>query len=157
MDIPLHMLPANSRAAKHAYNRHVVMADPGITPAHLIESDFWVHLAAKFRVNDVIEILAPDYEMDLRVVAIDSRNLWARVRPIRFCGPDGVAIQEFDSPVAGADMSDEVFDDGYQIKFHGRAKFSIEDRFGNAVEELIATKKIALEKLAEIRREKLAA
>jgi hypothetical protein len=161
LDIDNRLLPTRSLRSEYAHARHDISVKPGVTPAHCRNPDFWVHLAAKFRLHDVIEIIAEDgsFEMDLRVIARDSHEapLWVRVRPIRFCGADGIPLPSDLPDAPEVDLSDEDHEDGYKITFHGPHKFTIQDRFGNAVEERIATKALAREKLAEIRREKMAA
>jgi hypothetical protein len=161
LDIDNRLLPTKSLRSEYAHSRHDVSVKPGVTLAHCIEPKFWAHLAARFRVHDVIEVIAEDgsFEMDLRVMAIvqprpgEDGDSWVKVRAIRFCGPDGVGI--FDQIISAVD-ADSPDEDGYQIRFHGRAKFSIH-RFGDSVEEGISTKEAAFARLAEIRREKLAA
>ncbi len=159
LDITSSLLPKKTERAEHAYTQYLVRAAPGVQPGHLIDPDFWVHLAHKLALNDRLEVMAADgsFEAELRVVAIDPRRLWAKTRMIRYCGAEGVDWPSA-LPFTSEDIpADEQFPDGYKIKFRGRAKFAIEDRIGNIVEEQIPSKALALAKLAEIRRQKEAA
>lgn len=93
MDLESRLLPTNSVRAEYARADHYVETPQGVTPAHILDPDFWQHIAARFRVNDRIEVVAADgsFDAELRVTAIDPRKLWAQVRLLRICTGEGIA------------------------------------------------------------------
>ena len=119
MDIDLHLLPTRIRRAEHAHNTHFLVVPPGVTPDHVVDPDFWAHLAARFEVNDRIEVIAEDgtFDGDLRVIAIDpsKAKLWAQVRVLRMLEN----IQEATPTVSYPDA------DGYTVEFSGPMKWRI--------------------------------
>lgn len=158
LDIPIHLLPNTNRLRKREFatDHWFLTVGPSITLEQVMDPDFWVHLTGKLKVYDRVEVVAENgiLDVDLRVVAVDKREppTWAKMRVLRSDGP--YPIHE---PAAPVEEADEEFADGYAIKFRGYRRFAIQDRVGNWLEEDIPTKKAAIEKLAEIRREKLAA
>lgn len=158
LDIAIHLLPNTNRMRKREFatDHWFLEVGPSITLEQLMNPDFWVHLTKKLKVYDRVEVVAENglLDVDLRVVAVDKRDppTWAKMRVLRN------SQSEIHEPLpAPTEEADEEFADGYAIKFRGYRRFAIKDRVGNWLEEDIPTKKAAIEKLAEIRREKLAA
>lgn len=168
MDIPSHALPNRLQRSEYANTTYFVPVAPGVTPAQVIDPDFWQHCCAplgtrqrdKLRVNDRIEVVAQDgtFDMDLRVIAIDARGLWAQVRVLRYVGEEmipvpGVTGAQQETRVADLDVPDS---DGYRVEFGGAHKFRIV-RGNDVIETHLPTKAAAYAKLAEIKAEKAAA
>jgi hypothetical protein len=88
MNIPIQLLPVRigrTQLAEFARASYFFSAAPGVTPEHVVDPDFWVNWAGTLKINDRIEVVAADgsFDMEVRVVALDPRGLWARVRPLR--------------------------------------------------------------------------
>jgi hypothetical protein len=83
--IPSQLLPTRSSRADYARAVHFVLAAPGTTPEHVMDPDYWTHLASGMRVYDRVEIIAADgsFDMEVRCIELDPRGLWARMRPLR--------------------------------------------------------------------------
>lgn len=88
MDIPSNLLPTRLDTAD--YQRVVYFHRPalGVTAEMVVHPDYWLHLAARLKLDDKIEVVSADgsIDMDLRVVAIDPRGLYAQMRVLRFTG-----------------------------------------------------------------------
>lgn len=157
LDIPTYKLPMRlARSAEFARTAHFVQVEAGVLPEHVMHPDFWVNLARRFRVNDLIEVVAEDgtLDMDLRVIAIDPRGLWVQVKALRYCGEPGIAVPGVEADeIAPSAESDP---DGYRIEFAGPHKFRIV-RGNDVIEAHIPTKAEALRRLAAIKAEKVAA
>lgn len=111
MDIPNHLLPTRLREANgFAHGDYFLEAAPGVKAAHVVNPDFWLHLAARLKRNDRIEVVAQDnsFDMELRVVAVDPRGLYAQMRVLRYMGDDELVT--IPASVVAAD------DDGYVIE-----------------------------------------
>lgn len=122
MNIPQHMLPARiGREEEADYKRRVyfLLAPPGVTPDHVVDPDYWVHWAQRLRINDRIEIVAADgsFDMDVRVVALDPRGLWARVRALR------LSEGKLASPQSGSTVFPDP--DGYLVEWGGEHRWRI--------------------------------
>ena len=117
---------------------------PGTKPEHVEDPDFWVHMAARFRVHDEIIAIAADgsFEAELRVVAIDPRKLWAQVRPLRVWRGEAAASEN------AAPRTDP---DGYKIEFSGPHKWRIVNVAGDVVAKDFATETDARRALQNIK------
>lgn len=91
MDIPSHLLPTKMDDAFYARTHHQLIVQPGVTPEHIADPDFWVHVCGptagryRLKVFDLIDVIAADgtFDATLRVIAIDPRAMWAQVRILR--------------------------------------------------------------------------
>jgi hypothetical protein len=93
LDISPHLLPRSIKmGGGYAHGERFLITDPGVTAQHVVDPNFWVHLAEKLMMHDRIEVLAADgsFDMDLRVVALDPdpQKRWAKVRVLRFWSED---------------------------------------------------------------------
>lgn len=86
-EIPSHLLPTSLERGfgGYALSHWVYRSPAGITADHIMDPNLWVHVASRLRVDDKIEVIARDGSIDaeLRVIAIDPRHLWAKMRPLR--------------------------------------------------------------------------
>ena len=142
MDLSPHQLPLKIQRGDYAISRHFLLVEPGVTPDHVVDPDFWVHVAARLRVMDRIEVVAADgsFDMELRVVAIDPRGLWAQVRPL--------SIVEGKLAVAASGQFPDK--DGYTIEFSGVHRWRI-IRAGEVVAKDFADQTAAAAALANIK------
>jgi hypothetical protein len=95
VDIPNILLPSRlSLGAGYRHGEYVLTVKDGVTPAHVVDPGFWLHVAPRLKRHDRIEVIAEDgsFDMDVRVIAVDARGLYARVRVLRYCDGDGVAV-----------------------------------------------------------------
>jgi hypothetical protein len=95
MDIPEALKPkrlGHRGGADYDRALYFLNLGPGVTPEMVMDEEFWRHLAARFKVNDRLEIVAPDFDMDVRVVAVDPRGLWAQMRVLRWCDASGIRV-----------------------------------------------------------------
>jgi hypothetical protein len=87
MEIPSHLLPTSLERGfgGYALSHWVYRSPAGVTADHIMDPNLWVHVASRLRVDDKIEVIASDGSIDaeLRVIAIDPRQLWAKMRPLR--------------------------------------------------------------------------
>lgn len=143
-ELPTRLLPTNIRRTETDITHWFHEATRGVTAEMAQHPDYWANVARKFKVNDRIEVVAQDgtFDLDLRVVAVDARYLWAQVRALR--------VFETKEPVE----RDDADPDGYRIEFAGAHKFRIIDRIGNVVEKYIPTREAAHERLAALKAEK---
>lgn len=83
MDLAAHLLPSRLGRAEHERGDYFHQPAPGVSLDQVLDPNYWVHLAERLRVNDLIEVVAPDhsFDLDLRVVAIDPYKHWAAVAP----------------------------------------------------------------------------
>lgn len=166
MEILNQLLPTRLARAEAAGTTYRHEVPRGVTPADVVNPDFWQHVTTpmgrpqrdKLRAGDKIEVIAADHSfyMELLVIATDTRGLWAQTMPLRFVPEGGVAVPGVEAlPVPEVDES--TFDpDGYRVEFAGPHKFRIV-RGNDVLETHIPTKAAAYEKLAEIKAEKLRA
>lgn len=155
-EIPSQLLPTSMPTSHFGFARFDLVVPRGVLPEHVVNPDFWVHVASRLRVNARIEVTAEDgsFDMYLRVLAIDPRGLWAQVRVLDFVGPEGREV-----PGVGAVPAipeSDIDPDGYKIEFAGPHKFRIV-RGNDVIETHLPTKAAAYAKLAEIKAEKAAA
>jgi hypothetical protein len=143
VDIPLHLLPTKIARNDYGLTRHFLPVNAGVTPEHVVDPDFWVHLSRGFKVFDEIAVVATDgtFDLDLRVVAIDPRGLWTQVRVLRLW--EGKTA---DSAPAGQ-YPDK---DGYTIEFAGPHRWRIV-RGGDVVAKDFADQAAAVEALVNIK------
>lgn len=101
MDIPFSLLPARlALATGFAYTPWFYRAPAGVTPEHLVNPNFWVHLTARLKVNDRIEAVGDDFDIEMRVVGVDPLGHYAVMRVLR-CWPEG--LLPIGNTVSGAD------------------------------------------------------
>lgn len=145
--IPDNLLPKSIRRAENAISTHFIEVPRGITLDHVMDPDLWVHIARKFAVNDTITVLAADgsFDCDLRVVEIDPRFFWVRVRMLRL----------YQDVEASQKMPRTVDEAGYRIEFGGAHKWRIIDRVGDIVEKGIPTRAEAEARLVDIKMAKV--
>ena len=153
MQIKNHLLPTTMRRAMHEISHWFLRATVGVTPADVMSPDYWAHLAGKMKVDDRIEVVAQDgsFDADLRVIAVDSRMLWAQVRVLRGW-PEALW-----APLAVEEKPELLDAKDYKYEFAGPHKFRIINATGDVVETHIPTKEAAIARIAELRAEKLAA
>ncbi len=128
MDLPTRLLPTrDSGSGDYAVTRWYFLDLPqGITAEHIVNPDFWQHVAAKFKVNHEIVAVAADgsFDAELRVIAVDPRKLWAQTRILRMTKPEGVEHK----------MVPQWPDkEGYVVEFDRVHKFRIVNRNGEVV------------------------
>jgi hypothetical protein len=73
-------MPIRMHRAEHIYSRYFIGFDSTVRPSDILDPDFWAHQVEHFRPNDVIEIAAPRFEMEVRVLRVDRS--YDRARPI---------------------------------------------------------------------------
>ena len=124
---------------------------PGVTPEHVADPDFWVHMAARLQVNDEIVVVMPDgtFDMELRVIAVDPRKLWAQTRVLRLWQPK-VGTKTEDLPMQTVDK------DGYSVEWGGAHRWRI-IKDGEVVARDLPSKEAAHEALVGIKQAKVAA
>lgn len=91
MEIPFNLLPARLQVATgFAHGEYFVVAPIGATPENVADPDFWLHVAARLKLHDRIEVVAADgsFDMDVRVTAVDPRGHYAVVRVLRSWAAD---------------------------------------------------------------------
>lgn len=127
MDIPSHLLPTDVEhglSGSSAYN-WVCRTRPGVTAAHIMNPDFWVHVTRRLKVEHTITVLAQDgtLDADLRVIAVDPQGFWVQTRLLR-----GWPAAEFEvatpqaAPVVAQQWPDR---DGYVVEWGGHHKWRI--------------------------------
>lgn len=143
-DLPTRLLPTQIRRTETDITHWFHEATRGVTAEMVQHPDYWANVARKFKVNDCIEVVAQDgtFDLDLRVMAVDARYLWAQVRALR--------VFETKEPVE----RDDADPDGYRIEFAGPHKFRIIDRNGTVVDTRLPTRVAATERLAQLKAEK---
>lgn len=98
MDIPNYLLPTRSNmrdsSSGYAYHQRMWIAPPSVRPEHLVNPNFWVHVAEGMPVHSRIEVISQtgEFEMELRVTGVDPRGKYMTVRVLRFIEHGGVAI-----------------------------------------------------------------
>jgi hypothetical protein len=122
MNIPIQLLPiriGRTQLAEFARASYFILARPGVTPDHIVDPDFWVNWASTLKINDRIEVVAADgsFDMEVRVVALDPRGLWARVRPLR--------IAEGKIPVSSSPTGQYPDAEGYIVEFSDHHRWRI--------------------------------
>lgn len=117
MDLSSNLLPRDIRRSEVEITSWFLRVVPGVTPRHVVDPEFWAHLAGKLRVDHRIEVVAADgsFDADLRVVAVDTRGEWAQIRVLRM-----TLAEPADLP---ADQWPDK--DGYRIEFSGPQKHRI--------------------------------
>jgi len=95
MPIPSHLLPNKLAIRDYATGWYSLFPPPGVTREHVVDPNYWVHIASRLKANDRIEVVAEDgsLDMDLRVIAVDPsvQKLWAQVRVLRSYEAEAVA------------------------------------------------------------------
>jgi hypothetical protein len=120
-DLPMHKVPMRFRGRNIEYERgsHFLTVEDGVEVRHVVNPEFWQHLAARMTVNDVLEVRGPDCgDMELRVVAIDPLKQWADVILLRHCDYRGLPVPGMEqvAPPRGVDAA------GYRIDPNGPNK-----------------------------------
>lgn len=157
--------PTKLARSEYAITTYFLSVLPGVTPADIVNPDFWQHVSSvrgarlqrdRLQVNDKIEVVAQDgsFEAELRVMAVDVRGLWAQVRVLRLT--EGMGVPVPGAEPAEAPLVGEFDPDGYRVEFAGPHKFRIV-RGNDVLETHLPTKAAAYAKLAEIKAEKVAA
>lgn len=150
MDIKSQLLPKRIGRADYERASHFIAVAKGLEPADIVDPDFWQHVADKLRVNDRIEVLGPDFDMDLRVVAIDPRKMWAQVRVLRLCEAAGITVAGVEQPAEAAIVAGAADAEGYTVEWGGRHLWRIV-RGADLIEKGFANKPQADARLAEIK------
>jgi hypothetical protein len=71
--LPMHLWPSEQH-----FVRYFVQPASDVAPEDVLDPDFWPHVVAKLRLRDIIEVIADDFEIDLRVIRIDKAFLVPR-------------------------------------------------------------------------------
>lgn len=151
MDIPNYLLPTRAslrnRAGGQSYHERIWHAPAGVTPAHVMNPDLWVHVAEGMPPDSRIEIVGDDFDMELRVVGVDPRGKYLIVRCLRFCDGKGVAVPGMTDQGQAPIPQDS---DGYAIEEDGMHRWRI-FRHNDLIAKDLPSKAAALSKLAELR------
>jgi len=160
MDLPTQLLPkrlGHRGGADYDRSLYFVVLGAGITPAMVVDPDFWQHLAARFRVNDRLEIVAPDFDMDVRVVAIDPRGLWAQMRVLRLCDASGIGVPGAEHSPTSSIIAGAPDQAGYIVEWGGPKHMWRIVRGSDLIDKGFPDKDAAHAKLTEIQAELRAA
>lgn len=144
-----HLIPTAALPREQSeFARYVFYAPPGVRPEHVVDPDFWQHRAGQFRVNDVVTAIADDgtFEIEMRVVSLDPRRLWAEMRVLR--------AWEGKTRTKARTYPDK---DGYTVEFNKVHKWRIVDAAGHVVARDMPDEATAEETLAEVKAAKKAA
>lgn len=155
MSLPPNIPPVNIDRAETAITRWLIHALPGTKADHVMDPDYWVHLAGRLRrtpnkgLGDEIRVLADDgsFDIEVTVVAIDPLGYWAQVRPVR------VWERKVAEDVPAAQWPDK---DGYRIDLSGPQKWRIIDAQNNIVAKGYPDETAAVEALANLKAAKVA-
>lgn len=157
MDIQSSLLPKRLSRAEYERGNHFLEVPKGVPVAAVVDPDFWQHVAARLHVNDRIEVLSPDFDLDLRVVALDSRKLWAQVRVLRLCDAAGLAIAGAEPLASPAVIAGAPDTEGYIVEWGGPKHLWRIVYGGNLIDKGFHAKSEADARLAEIKAPKVAA
>jgi hypothetical protein len=149
MDIPLRLLPARLVRSDVANTRWFHRAAIGTTAEMVVEPDYWVNNGRQIKTDDKIEVLAEDgsFDMEVRVLAVDPRGLWAQVRVLRLWQE---TVQQ-----TRRERQRAPDPDGYLIEYAGpHDKFRIIDRAGHRVSRYHSTEADAYAALEALKKEK---
>lgn len=148
-----HLLPTRKLLADYARGNYFLKVPPGVSLDDLMDPDFWQHLAAGLKVDARLEVVSEDgtIDADLRVIAIDPRGAWVQMRLLRvYVAQESKEVRE--APLGTPD------NEGYRVEWAGPShRFRIIAPGGEIVEKNIPDKTTALEYLAVIKAEKVAA
>jgi hypothetical protein len=160
MDIPEVLKPkrlGHRGGADYDRALYFLNLGPGVTPEMVMDEEFWRHLAARFKVNDRLEIVAPDFDMDVRVVAVDPRGLWAKMRELRRWPPEGVEARSAEHSPASSIIPGAPDQAGYIVEWGGPKHMWRILRGSDLIDKGFPDKDAAHAKLAEIQAELRAA
>jgi hypothetical protein len=87
---PSLQLPTRLFPTEQDFTRYFLKPATAVRPEDLLDPDYWVHTVAWLRPNDRIEIVGTLFEIDLRVIRIDTSFLNPRpiFRLLRVWPPD---------------------------------------------------------------------
>jgi hypothetical protein len=80
MIAPNLQLPTRLYPTEQHFTRYFVKPDSAVRPEDLLTPDYWVHAVERLRPNDRLEIVGTLFEIELRVIRIDTSFL--NPRPI---------------------------------------------------------------------------
>ena len=128
--------PVSLVLAEHVRQIYRVIADEGLTVEDIKRPDYWVHVAARLRPGDRIEVEAEDGLWFAELYVRAASRMEAIVDVLRVCplGPDGKPA--------------EVAESLYRVQFKGPKKLHciIRNSDDVIVTEGISTKEAALHK-----------
>lgn len=73
-------LPTSIYPTEQSFTRYFVKPDSAVRPEDLLNPDYWVHVVTRLRPNDRLEIVGVLFEIELRVIRIDTS--FVNPRPI---------------------------------------------------------------------------
>jgi hypothetical protein len=152
--IPDHLLPARIVRAEVARTTWFLPVVRGTTREMVLEPDFWVHLGGKLKVDDRVEVVAQDgtFELDLRVASVDARGFWVQMRLLGEWIEPVAAGKKVAAPRPWPDA------EGYRVEWGGPVhKWRIIDQAGQIVDKMLSSEAAAIDKLSEVKAEKVAA
>lgn len=142
-------LPVHLPREEFAISRYFCEAPPGVMAQHVVDPDFWAHLAKKLRRHDEITVVAADgsFDLALRVIDLDPRGFWARVRVLRATGPAGI------SGLAAPERPKPQWPDrdGYTVEHNAVHGWRIVNRAGDIVARDLPDEAAALAELATVK------
>lgn len=157
MPIPARLLPVAAVRSSVIRTDWTFEVGADTEIAQVLDPEFWVNVARRFRVNDRLEIVHEKglFDLDLRVVAIDPRGYWAQTRTLRRW-PEGEgevaeAEAEAEIPLVWPDKQ------GYRVEFNKMHQWRIISPSGEVIGKLFATEKDAAVQLERIKSEIAAA
>lgn len=150
MPLPTNIPPVRLQRRDEAITEWYHRAPQGTTIEHVLDPDFWAHTAAQMRrtpnkgIGDTVWVVAEDgsFDIEVLVVAVDPRGLWAQVRVLRAWQHEGKTQP---AALTGPDK------DGYVVEFSGPQRWRILDRSGEIVSKDHPDESAAREALANIK------
>jgi hypothetical protein len=87
---PSLQLPTRLFPTEQDFTRYFLKPATAVRPEDLLDPDYWVHTVTWLRPNDRLEIVGTHFEIDLRVIRIDTSFLNPRpiFRLLRVWPPD---------------------------------------------------------------------
>lgn len=118
-----------SAEAVRTHYRH--KAAYGVHRADLVRADYWQHLAARLREDDIIEVVADDKSYFATLLVLAAGQLGARVVETSFVAIDPLAMDREPIKLAGYDV---LYADG-ALRWHvKRDKQVVKDKFSTRAE-----------------------
>lgn len=136
----MHVL-ANKQFERAEFRRSVYVAEiPHGTPlSALLEPDYWRHVAAKLKKNDIIEAFAADGGFDVELRVIEAQPTYAKVRIRKGTESSGLLPGPLPDVVATSD---------YRVKWRGpNGGWSVIDKSNAVVASKLPSEEAAHEAL----------